>query len=87
MRRVARAAIVYDGLLYTMEPPSRHHHIIHGIASFLGVECLGEMDQGFVDEAGVFLTRAEALQVATAAGQLKPDEPVRAGVLFSENVW
>lgn len=86
MRRVARAAIIFEGLLYTLEPPSRHHHIIHSIASFLDRTSVGENEQGFVDEAGVFMDRVEALDVARAAGQLLPDRPVFRE-LFSENLW
>lgn len=49
----------------------------------------GEVVQGFIDQYGVFMDRVEALEVATAAGQINvrrkktaPDD-----VLFSEDLY
>lgn len=48
-------------------------------------------DQGFVDQHGVYMTREEAYEVASQAGQLlQPyvdDKPVRKPKLFSEDLY
>lgn len=43
--------------------------------------------QGFIDQFGVFMTREEAFEVATAAGQIKYRCGGDEGVLFSENLY
>lgn len=44
-------------------------------------------EQGFIDQYGVFLTRREAWDIASKAGQIKvnPDRPP--GPLFSEDLY
>ena len=75
-------------LIYSLPRPKRHHDI--GIALVqLGHPwpiTKGKV-QGFITSAGRFVSRAEALQIAKAAGQLLPNEPVDSKYLFSENVW
>ncbi|MGE4043393.1 MAG: hypothetical protein AB7F35_00970 [Acetobacteraceae bacterium] len=53
------------------------------------VAASAEMQQGFVDSQGQFLTREEAWKVAEAAGQLLDRAPTdgRGGTLYSEDVW
>jgi hypothetical protein len=43
-------------------------------------------DQGFLDQAGTYLDRKEALAVARSAGQLRADVAVQ-DQLYSENLW
>jgi hypothetical protein len=49
------------------------------------------VDQGFVDNKGIYMNRHEAWDVAMKAGQIKPGSLVRTHSLpwslFSEDVW
>lgn len=45
------------------------------------------VDQGFIDQYGVFMTREEAYEVAKAAGQIKYRCGGDEGCLFSENLY
>lgn len=47
---------------------------------------IGNTEQGFIDQFGVFMTREEAFILATAKGQLK-DSPNVPNVLFSEDLY
>ena len=52
MRRIAAAAIIYEGVLYTVPPPGRHHHVIRLIVETTGVRYVGRSWQGFIDDTG-----------------------------------
>lgn len=72
-RRVVCAAIrASDGSLvlgirhYSMDM----HAQLAARADRLRFQHLGGLDQGFVDQYGVYMTRAEAYLIAQAAGQL-----------------
>lgn len=48
------------------------------------------MQQGFIDQRGVFLTRQEAWKVAEAAGQIRRrvgGDAADGGTLYSENLY
>jgi hypothetical protein len=50
----------------------------------------GELDQGFIDQHGVFMTREEAWKVAEAAGQIIKrvgGDDRDGGTLYSENLY
>jgi len=87
--RVVAAAIRHDGVIYTLPPPNRHFNIIWHCNNVLKIQGFKAHfdDQGFVDENGGWLSRKAALYVATQANQLLPNEPIRANMLFSENLW
>lgn len=87
MRTIASVAIRYEGRTYSLPPPSRHHHIIRMIAEENGVGVHGDEEQGFLDSDGAFLNRKQALDVALAAGQVLDPANIRAGRLFSEDLW
>lgn len=59
--------------------------------NFIGDEFLkwfnDENQQGFIDQFGVFMTREEAYEVATEAGQIKYRCGGDDGVLYSENLY
>ena len=46
-----------------------------------------EIEQGFIDQFGLFMTREEAYLVAQAAGQIKYRCGGDEGVLYSENLY
>ena len=88
-RRVACAAIRYEDGLIVCGP--RHlHPIMHAVIKAMGRSRLdgydGRMEQGFVDFQGVWMDRAEALAVATSAGQIVRDCGGSTIHLFSENL-
>lgn len=79
---VARGEILITG--------ARHFdQIMHRIIEQLGLSGLpNTWEQGFIDEQGKFMTREEAFEVATAAGQIchktgNPDSKE----LFSEDLY
>ncbi len=83
---ITHVAIIYNrnGKLYSLPKPNRHHHIIHQIHLDTGdTDIYGT--QGFLDDAGNFLSRADALKHAQACNQLI--RPSKDGWLYSENLW
>ncbi len=52
----------------------------------LGMDLKHPTEQGFVDQFGVFLTRAEARSMALDAGQVEV-ENVASDILFSEDLY
>lgn len=79
---ITHVAIRYAGKTYSLPKPNRHHHVIRMIGGISGPDI-----QGFLDDSGVFLNRADALEVALRAGQVLDIDNVRAGRLFSEDLW
>ena len=52
--------------------------------------CVGEHDQGFIDQFGAFMSRTEAWKVAEAAGQIirrVGGDDADSGTLYSENLY
>lgn len=47
----------------------------------------GRVEQGFVDQYGVFLTRQEAFKIALSQRQYAPYEPYNIGTLYSEDLY
>lgn len=81
-RRITHVAIFHAGKVHSLPAPNRHHHVIRAIGGIPGPDI-----QGFLDNEGNFLTRSEALKVALAANQVLDPAGVRAGELFSEDLW
>ncbi len=86
--KVTHVALRFEGEIWSLPAPNRHHHVIRHIVDTAGVtnvDCYDE-DQGFLDAEGNYLTRREALKVAVANNQLiRKTAP--ADKLFSEDVW
>lgn len=81
-RKITHVAIKYKGKVYSLPKPNRHHHVIRMIGGIKGPDT-----QGFLDDAGNFLDRFEALEVALAAGQVIDLDSIMSGCLFSEDLW
>ncbi len=87
---ITHVAIMRGGVVYSLPSPNRHHHIIQ---SGMMNEKIGEERdvQGFVDDAGTFLNRAEAYVVAKESGQLDrskhPPGHYDGTHLYSEDIW
>jgi hypothetical protein len=85
MPTIAAAAIkAADGRVFTQPPPARHHTLI---AEMNEAGCddvrYGRAIQGFVTDAGEFVSRVEAGRIAHAAGQITTS----GRLLFSEDLW
>lgn len=80
---IAAAIRNKDGEVFHLLPPARHHNIIH----FFGKE--NDEQQGFITSSGAFVDRRAALEIAKAAGQMKPRLPggYNGPELFSEDLW
>lgn len=84
--KITHVAILYKDVVYSLAPPNRHHDVI----ALIRKDILGPLEygeQGFLDESGRFLTRKQALVSALANNQVKDPNDIRAGQLFSEDVW
>lgn len=86
---ITHVAIKYDGVIYSLPRPNRHHHVIHLIATLNGVGIKGPNVQGFLDENGEFLNRQDAFIRARRTGQIiRPAEGgYQGGDLYSEDLW
>lgn len=91
---VAAAIRTHDGKVHSLPQPARHADVER---SLLGSWPFGQK-KGFVDEAGNFMDRIEAMQHAKACSQLKPRnqpvDPIGAkprlparDELYSEDLW
>lgn len=90
--RIKAAAIkTADGEVHSVPAPARHHNVIWVLRSMgysLGRISSGE--EGFVTDEDRFVSRAEALAIAQANGQLLEEHRTLAeelGELYSEFVW
>lgn len=82
---IVGVAIKYNGIIYYLPRPNRHHHVIRMIGGISGPDT-----QGFYDFRGNFLDRKQAYIRAIATGQLKRDpSPLKyqGDELFSEDLW
>ena len=87
--KITHVAIRFQGVVYSLPAPNRHHHIISDIVKKTGVSYVdsrGE-DQGFLDESGQYLNRKQALVSALLFNQIKDPSRVRCNMLTSEDVW
>lgn len=83
---ITHVAIRYRGKLYALPEPWRHHHLLPVIAWDTGEPVDESYEQGFLAD-GQFLDRTAALAHALACRQVKAPAQIRAGKLFSEDVW
>ena len=84
---VARAAIFYNGTIYSVPRPGRHHTVIQMMVhDGFPDEAMHLKNQGFVTSTGRFVDRYEAAKIARAAGQIIR-EPTPPDMLTSEDVW
>lgn len=85
---ITHVAIRFQGKVFSLPRPYRHHHIIRVIcyldSEVDSVDTHGD-DQGFLTDEGQYLTRAQAEEYARDFGQLT--KPIIGGVLTSEDLW
>lgn len=87
--KITHVAVRFGGEIYSLPAPNRHHHVIQMIYDKFGddVTDISGENQGFLDASGVYLIREEALISALENKQVKNENDIRAGQLFSEDVW
>jgi hypothetical protein len=73
-----------NGLVLSLPRPARHHNVTMAAVS-LGLEIVGEHEQGFLTSEGRFVRRAPARVLAKKAGQLT-GEPI-SNTFTSEELW
>jgi hypothetical protein len=84
--RIVAAAILADGVIYSLPPPARHGTVMY----HYDIGLVENSIQGFIDTNGVFLSREDALVVANAANQIIEKtgySDLALSQLFSEDVW
>lgn len=87
MKRITHVAIRYRGETYSLPEPNRHNNVIRLIADTLKIDRIDLHEEGFLDESGAFLDRRQALAAALFYNQVKDPTDIRAGQLFSEDLW
>ncbi len=80
---ITHVAIIFQGKLYSLPRPNRHHHVIRMIWEQTG-QPVDNDEQGFLDEYGNFLNRKQALIHAVSCGQFLGRN---FELLFSEDIW
>lgn len=86
--RVTHVAIRFQGTIYSLPEPNRHHHVIAHIVNMTGamtVDAYGD-DQGFIDEGGRYLTRKQAKMSAIMNNQIREGRG-QFPELYSEDLW
>lgn len=69
--------MVPSGVVLSMEPPHRHHDLLHNLAEWLNRPInWDEHVQGFLSATGKFMTREDAARMCG-----------REGRLYSEDLW
>lgn len=83
--KIDRVAIIYNGVIYSLPRPNRHHDVIRHIHNETGaMNIRGE--QGFMTDDGQFVGRGYARLIAERSGQLLP-RASEGRELYSEDVW
>lgn len=81
---VVQAAIMKQGIMFTMPRPFRHGHIIRGMCGIFPAPNSGD-EQGFVLSDGTFADRGKAALVAWNAAQTRGPDALRK--LYTEDLW
>ena len=86
---IVRAAICWNGAVYSLPKPARHHNVIRLMTEYeLPFEAVSPQNQGFLTSFGDFVYRDEACIIARKSKQIeevKRTDPQ--DQLFSEDLW
>lgn len=80
---IVGAALKKQGRVFSVPRPGRHDKAIQEACDILGLDYIGDHQQGFVTNDGRFVDREEAARIAYNARQVT----VKLHQLFSEDVW
>jgi hypothetical protein len=84
---IVAAAVKRGKLVCFMEPPHRHHHILHALADN-GVPIPVSGKQGFIDDKEGFVGRRKAAKIALSLGQVLGGNKLTSPPnLYSEDLW
>jgi hypothetical protein len=87
---ITHVAIRFNGIIYSLPKPNRHHNVIRHIVDTTGVKYVDAhgIDQGFLDDTGAYLNRKQALRHALTCMQVKENTMgPKLGELYSEDIW
>lgn len=84
--KIERAAILFEGKVWSVPKPGRHHDVLMQIFK-TGVQFVRGETQGFVTSTGRFVRREPAMRIAKKAGQILKEPTFQPHALFSEDVW
>lgn len=89
MTIVAAAICINTRLIFHVEAPGRHHHVLHKMAELALVQA-ADWEEGFITDRGLFLSRIGAMHhVELCRQKRKPRGPTdyKGPELFSEDLW
>lgn len=81
---IQSVAVLYGGVIFSMPRPNRHFNVLHAMCE-MGLPNSSHEVQGFLTSEGRFVTRLEAMAIATNAEQVITKDPLK--ILFSEDLW
>ena len=82
--KIVAAAVIYEGVIFTIPKPARHHNIVHAMF-YMGLPKLAQKEQGFILSNGQYINREEAAALALANGQC--ENLMAPPYLYSEDLW
>jgi len=89
--KITHVAVKSGDTVYSLVAPNRHHDALRMMAHQVMERDYGSEVQGFVDEAGNFLNRREAYDLAVSTGQIDrsrhPPNCYNGNELYSEDLW
>ena len=87
--KITHVAIVFDGAVWVLPEPNRHHNVIRAIYDDNKVGINGPHKEGFLTEDGEYINRKDAFVLAGLNGQLLKRSPFgyNGDELYSEDLW
>lgn len=85
MSKIVGVAVRYNGTVFSLPSPNRHHHVLRMIGGIYGPH-----EEGFVLDDGTYVGRIGAMQLAKDNGQLNRRKGVnyyQGPELYSEDLW
>jgi hypothetical protein len=89
MEQIVGVAIIrYDGTVFSLPKPNRHHNCIRAMAA-AGDPVPIKGKQGFITDTGRFLNRTQAGRLVESNGQYfkRTAGSYPGGELYSEDIW
>lgn len=82
------AALLFNGIVYTLPRPKRHHDILKFISEDPKLDLYNQRGtQGFLTSSGRFVSRTRARIIAVNRNQIIREGTIHPTLLFSEDVW
>lgn len=90
VERIVAAALIKNGVVYSLPRPARHDSVIRHAHQALGLsedpmESLRDDGQGFVTSEGRYVDRVEGARIAISSGQVRKLK--WPPLLYSEDLW